>query len=96
MRIALLALLLVAYGCAEQPRQANYRPPRADELRPGDIPPPPGPFIESQVPSGVHPPPRQYQPMPQPYQVPIYQMQVRPQVNCTSQRIGSQIYTNCN
>ena len=32
----------------------------------------------------------QIQPLPQPYMMPI-----RPQVNCTSQRIGSQVYTNC-
>lgn len=99
MRVALLLAALFLAGCADQPRQANYRAPRADELRPGDTAPPPGPFIESRVPPGVQveqPRPQYYQPLPAPYQVPVYQMPIRPQVNCTSQRIGNQVYTNCN
>jgi hypothetical protein len=98
--IAALSLAICAgslVGCVA-PRQANYRPPRADELRPGDIAPAPGPFVESRVPAGVQPvqaTPYYYQPLPTPYQVPVYQMPVRPTVNCTTQRIGSQSYTNC-
>lgn len=96
--VALACATFLVLGCAEQPRNANYRPPRADELRPGDTPPSPGPFVESTVPSGVQPqlPTRSYQPLPTPYQVPVYQMPIQRQTNCTSQRIGNQIYTTCN
>jgi hypothetical protein len=102
MRKNTIAVLLLAtcavslVGCANT-REANYRPPRADELRPGDIAPAPGPFVEPRVPTGVQPPRAvyYYQPQPTPYQVPVYQMPIRPTVNCTTQRIGSQSYTNC-
>lgn len=102
-----LALATLA-GCAPQVRQANYRPPRPDELRPGDTPPPPGPFIESYAPPQVQQqPPQVYlPPMPQPYQLPTgdalraqqpqpYMMPPLRQTVCNTQRFGNQLQTVC-
>jgi len=104
-RLLILALLPLA-GCANDfTGQANYRPPRPDELRPGDIPPPPGPFIDS-MPNAtrVAPPsyaPRAYVPLPtgealraqqpQPYMMPT----IPPQTVCNTQRFGNQLQTVC-
>ena len=99
--IVALALCGLLAACAEQPRQANFRHPRPDELRPGDIPPPPGPFIESKGPDQTPPQRVPYLlPVPAPYQVPIYQVPIQPAqtqrpINCTTRYVGATAYTNC-
>lgn len=91
-RLILIALIPASLaGCASE-LQANYRPPRADELRPGDTAPSPGPFVDSIPRQPIQ---RQFAPMAAPHQVPIYQMPVQRQTYCNSQRIGNQIQTVC-
>lgn len=97
--IAIAALLA---GCATDTRQANFRQPRPDELRPGDVAPMPGPMPPSPILNpGVAEAPRPLMPyLPPPYQVPVYQMQPIPQqksnvTNCTTQRIANTLQTQC-
>ena len=106
MKIAIAPFLVAACvvslaGCAHQ-QDANFRYPRPDELRPGDIPPPvDAPVSRTRVPDDGYrqravpyfapPPPVPFYPM----QIPERRQQRQP-MSCSTRWVGQTAYTDCN